>query len=419
MGGNFGVTLGSPRMSATCQLSTLAVLAIAAASAASAYDGVCESREELAELPAGTWCAFADTELRSVEKLPSDYADYDGSTSAAYESYQRVVGVRAVTGAWNSGAFDTRRNRLLVSGGGHNDYGGNEVYAFSLETLTWQRLTDPTPFPNRHPESENDDGTPISRHTYGGQLYLPSQDGLFLFGGAPDHGPGACGVAGAWQLSLEQVEEDGYQPPDWRRMPDNDEPTTACDDVAVLDPFRGRVIYRTLSGWYGLDLASEEWSRINDAARGNRFMSMVLDPSRDLVVLVGGGQTTLRDLRDPTLSRVSRPITGATEIHERERPGLVFDRVSGYVIAWHGGTEVYAFDPGSANWTKVDASSQNAFDPGEVTTAGGVFGRFAYSEVDDIFLYVNSVNQDVRAYRLDRSGLESRPVAPVLSISQP
>lgn len=394
-----------------------ASLAVAAAGA-HGYDGVCDSRAELAALPPGTWCMLANTQLQSAEKLPSDYGDFDGSSSPSFDSYQRVMGVDGVTRAWNSAAFDTRRNRLLVTGGGHNDYGGNEVYAFELQTLRWVRITDPTPFPNRHPESENDDGTPVSRHTYGGQLYLPSEDSLFLFGGAPDHGPGACGVSGAWQLSLEAVEENGYQPPDWRRLPADGEPSTACDDVAGVDRLRSRVIYGTVTGWFALDLSTETWTNLRQEPRTNRFTHTVIDPSRDLLVQVGGGETILRSLADPAFSRLSTPTTGDVDIQERQRPGLVFDPQSGYVIAWHGGAAVYALDPGSANWTRILADGQNLHDPGEVTTAGGAFSRFAYSPADDVFLYVDRVDENVVAYRLDRSGLDSRPVAPQLTIQQ-
>ena len=45
---------------------------------------------------------------------------------------------------WSGGAFDTKRDRLLVWGGGHGDYSGNEIYAFDLAQLKWIRLSDPS-----------------------------------------------------------------------------------------------------------------------------------------------------------------------------------------------------------------------------------------------------------------------------------
>ncbi len=53
-----------------------------------------------------------------------------------------VVGPRAVLIAWNGAAFDEESLFFYFMGGGHADYGGNEVYEFDLKTERWARLTD-------------------------------------------------------------------------------------------------------------------------------------------------------------------------------------------------------------------------------------------------------------------------------------
>jgi hypothetical protein len=45
--------------------------------------------------------------------------------------------------AWGGAVYDAAENRMLFWGGGHASYGGNEVYEFDFDTLTWTRLTDP------------------------------------------------------------------------------------------------------------------------------------------------------------------------------------------------------------------------------------------------------------------------------------
>src|SRR5262245_26334030 len=46
--------------------------------------------------------------------------------------------------AWSSGVMDTRRNRMVIWGGGLGHF-GNEIYAVNLNgTPTVERLTDPT-----------------------------------------------------------------------------------------------------------------------------------------------------------------------------------------------------------------------------------------------------------------------------------
>ena len=78
----------------------------------------------LEDLQPGRWLQIPNSKLAAV--LPSPLPP--GGSPAN------------ITEAWNSGAFDTKRNRLLVTGGGHNDYGGNEVYAFDVPTLKWSKL---------------------------------------------------------------------------------------------------------------------------------------------------------------------------------------------------------------------------------------------------------------------------------------
>jgi hypothetical protein len=49
-----------------------------------------------------------------------------------------------ITATWSGGTVDYDRGRLLVWGGGHTDYGGNEIYALPLTGTTnaWSRVVD-------------------------------------------------------------------------------------------------------------------------------------------------------------------------------------------------------------------------------------------------------------------------------------
>src|SRR5215813_3860598 len=93
---------------------------------------------------------------------------------------------RGVTQAWNSAAFDTKRNRLIVWGGGHADYSGNEMYALDLNSLTMQRLNDPglPVVTSGQPEAIVNGTQPNSRHTYDGLAYMANIDRLFVYGGS-------------------------------------------------------------------------------------------------------------------------------------------------------------------------------------------------------------------------------------------
>ena len=60
-------------------------------------------------------------------------------------SAQQIGNPANIVDAWNGAAVDAKRNRLIVWGGGHNDYYGNEVYALELSTMSIKRIVDPSP----------------------------------------------------------------------------------------------------------------------------------------------------------------------------------------------------------------------------------------------------------------------------------
>ena len=76
---------------------------------------------------------------------------------------------------------------MVVFGGGHNDYAGNEIMVFDIESLRWMRINDPSPrldpdgaiersgyYPdaNGNPDLQQ----PRSRHSYWSALYVPTID---------------------------------------------------------------------------------------------------------------------------------------------------------------------------------------------------------------------------------------------------
>jgi len=85
----------------------------------------------------------------------------------------------AIMANWCGGAMDTKRSRLLIWGGGHGSYAGNEVYGFDIPTLTWVSLTDPSPVLNWCNGQVNPDGQPTARHSYGSMTYVEHMDHMY------------------------------------------------------------------------------------------------------------------------------------------------------------------------------------------------------------------------------------------------
>ena len=96
---------------------------------------------------------------------------------------------KAVIEAWSSAAWDSTRGNLILWGGGHANYRGNEVYLWSSATGQWSRgslSSDIVADASVLARFETVDGpmfSPISMHTYDGNIYLPRWDRFLTFGG--------------------------------------------------------------------------------------------------------------------------------------------------------------------------------------------------------------------------------------------
>ncbi|MEZ5481332.1 MAG: hypothetical protein R3E73_03890 [Porticoccaceae bacterium] len=101
----------------------------------------------------------------------------------------------------SGGDFDSKRNRLMIFGGGHADYCGNEWLAFDLDELGWHLLSGPSDLVGYDDQSgKTPDGNPASRHTYNGLAYIASSDEFLVHGGSLVTGQVPQTTAGGWAI---------------------------------------------------------------------------------------------------------------------------------------------------------------------------------------------------------------------------
>lgn len=100
---------------------------------------------------------------------------------------------------------------LAVTGGGHADYGGNEVYVFDLNVNTWKRINAPSvalqayvvggpldPIGADLVHGEFADGSPCASHTYSSLTAIPGGNKGMLLGFSKTAIPWAGGTNCAW-----------------------------------------------------------------------------------------------------------------------------------------------------------------------------------------------------------------------------
>jgi len=334
-------------------------------------------------LAAGEWYEIPETQMRDVN-WPVPFGGGRGDQSTI---------ILAASG----GAYDTKRDRLVVWGSGGDSF-REDLYAFSMNTLSWSRLTDPPAWPvggenNALNLATHLDGTPVARHSNDTLEYIPDPvDRLFLGGGTVDGSGGlqldpltytfnfdtntwTPGVAfGAIGLGAHAaVAPDGRV---WQHG-GGQQPGAHLAVVDVAAGTTSEHVHSTI--FYEIEATSE------------------IDPVRNLLVAVGNHTTRTWDLALPNAPSVAPVTTGDTEIEDARNPGLAYHAASGHLIAWAGGKDVYRLDLGTLTWTKVAGSG--TVDPGPAATRG-TYGRWRYVPSLDVFVVVSSVDANVFVYRL-------------------
>ena len=138
-------------------------------------------RSRIAAAPEGSW-------------IKVNVNRYDDVWTPLQQRARDVNGVpvgdpRKIISAWSSMAWDPNRSHLIIWGGGHANYAGNDVYRFDAADLRWHRASLPSavraPFGDRRYFAwDGALNAPISSHTYDNQEFLPLLDRFITFGGA-------------------------------------------------------------------------------------------------------------------------------------------------------------------------------------------------------------------------------------------
>jgi hypothetical protein len=307
----------------------------------------------------------------------------------------------AIMDAWSGGAYDTRRDRLIVWGGGHGDYSGNEVYAFDINSLTWSRIwgpTDPSIIPTLPCSFSADayaDGNPVSRHTYDGLEYLPNQDVFLAHGGS-----GWC-LGGmrydTWHFNVGTLT--------WTETTEAPDHTTAPPQSAY-DPVTGHAFIRTYNRLYEYDPDSHSWTLRSTTDGGSCYEAACsYDPTRKYFVLTGqNGETRYYNLSNTGLATLQpAPTSGDKTMEGVQGPGFEYDPVIDRMVAWKGGTDVYVLNLDTWVWTRITPSAGNTVVP-TASPSAGTWGRFRYVPSKNAFVTVNRIDGNVYFYKLSTGG---------------
>jgi len=325
------------------------------------------------------WHSLPNTKLASV--CPSD------------PTIQGADGCTAVISTWGGAAADTKRNRLIIWGGGHTDYYGNEVYELDVSAQTMSRVTSWTSNPVLGGTEQQADGRPTSRHTYDNLAYLPTVDQMFSFGGALAGNP-SRGSNATWWFDAATFT--------WtRKDPSKGEHPNGGPglNVSVYDPNTQLVFVEDLSNLWSYNPTTNTYARLGGVGNNLDYhLNGVIDSSRKMLFLVGAGQfwaVGIASGSNHSFQNWSSRVVGCGPLMNSGYPGLAFDTRQKLVVGWAGGDSVYLFNAETKSCTTQTFSG----GPGPAQQ-NGTNGRFAYFPALNLFVVVNDWRQDAYVLRL-------------------
>jgi hypothetical protein len=304
-----------------------------------------------------------------------------------------------VIDAWSGGIADTKRNRLLVWGGGHVDYYGNEIYSLDLNNLTMTRLNDPSPLdPGKTCVQALSDGKANTRHTYGGLSYIAHADKMYVFSGIVACQSGG-GTNDTWTLGANDLS--------WKRQ----DPTTGNPPSLSIalsysdyDPNTKNVFVDAVTSFYSYNYDTNTYTALNNNQNYITYHgSAVIDPGRKLFIIFGPNDgdpygTLVYDISSGSnyqLQNWTSQTSGCSALQNASYPGLAYDPVQKVIVGWAGGNTVYQFNPDTKVCTAVTYPNGPA-----AAQPNGTNGRFRYFPALGVFALVNDVDQNAYVLRL-------------------
>lgn len=320
-----------------------------------------------------------------------------------------------VVRAWNSAALDTLRNRLILFGGGHSNYGGNELYAMNLGTQKMTRLNDPgEPIVSCREDINTSSGIqPASRHTYDGVAYAAHADSFVIFGGAI-YGKGGADCP----LRSRAIWTYSFQTNKWTKK-FHDAGFESTEVITAYDPQSELIYLHDGKNLFSYDIDSNQFIKLTNRTGGffnatYSVSTIVDDPQRNrrwFVILAetsSGEKIFYYDLKSGVYEHKQLVTNGKTAIEHCYYPGFTYYPKDGSIVSWYGNAQNHACTGVNANSIyklnlDTGAWTEQTFPNGPTASfiANGVFERFSYSAASDLFILVFDETQDAYTLRLE------------------
>lgn len=354
-------------------------------------------------IAANCWYELASSNMEAVAPSP---VPSPGGTA-----YRKIME------AWGGAAWDYDHEILIVWGGGHTDYSGNEVYGFKLSTMAWSLLRQPCAaniiaasggiessgyYATNTGGATPDTNQPRSRHTYSKLVYSGAVGKMVSMGGSGLYINAASTaninlfdpIANTWTENANDL------------LTPFDPYGASCEDADGVLWYIGTGSQGRLNSFNPATGVVTEHGGIFMYSMQSFYRTGVYDPVNNYFWVFGGNGSAHQDrcgywdlnlAGDKDFNPVT--FTGSGSIIDTPAPGATWHEPSGKIVLWNGGTTLHAFDPTTHVVSALTISGSNAVTP-SAAQANGTYGRFAYMASRDAFIAVNATNENVYFFKM-------------------
>lgn len=367
----------------------------------------------------GTWAAVSKNTIADVDPEKDSSANPNYPNNAPWRGQS---GQSSVTSAWNGGAFASgygASGSLIAWGGGHQDYYGNEIYAFDLATQRWNRVTNPYKGTISFPYTDGifPDGSPVPPHIYDQIEYHPGSNSLVILRTMASNTPDNVPVSAEFSFNTKT----------WKRGPRNSASHAASGGWSAYDSTRDVI-------WAEGGSGTTAFTRFDPKADGGsgklgswtNYSPHVeitdavgaRDPLRDILLVTGfreGPDIYAVDLKNPANSAVIIKQSGSAPSRTAGH-GWEWSDARQAFLYWSSGSGVYELKLSGSDWKAGSWVWTNLTSGGSAPASSpdAPYSRFRVARFSDteIALVVSSVNSQVYAFRVPGAGQAVRPNPP-------
>ncbi|MFA5313416.1 MAG: LamG-like jellyroll fold domain-containing protein, partial [Methanomassiliicoccales archaeon] len=391
--------------------------------------------------------SFTSTPTPSLTPTPSNtpnpsipYSNLSNNTWVHLDdgNFGPAAGILAYSGM----AVDTIHNKLVIIGGGHGDYSGNDVWTWDIANKNWQKMYEPDNFyANMNTCLANVDNInfpgmwtstyrPITRHTYD-TVDFDDRNGIVIMGGAStfigfDGGPifrydaHEPYTSGCYPISPLDTWSYNLNTNSWTYRGSELASAPSSLGTSAYDSYNGQMISITslhnLAVVWTYNPTTNLWAQKNsiNAPFLSSDTTATYDSKRKVLYYFAGdyppsNELWKYDISSETWTKIqpqgTLPLAGGGY-------GTAYDSVSDVLLVF-GTDGLWVYDPNTNQWTR---------DPGSPVLkpiGRKVFGEFKFDPINNVAFYVeygSNYKANIWAYRYKQAGsVPSDTTPPVIS----